>query len=279
MDFPRWPGLAGLLTALGLDEPPLALFYADAPPAAGLAPAPLERPTRAREQAGEINWGAVFGGFSCAIGHIWRARRKRAAAWFSADHYGCPGAFFWLGFTKPQTEAIVHYVSSGIPGKMPGEFYLATPDQCRDVFLHADPRPAPRPYLVVKPLDLLAPEEKPELVAFFARPESLAGLHQLATFATGRPEIVRSPFSAGCGALAAWPLHYLERGEEQVAVLGGWDPSARKHYKTDELSFTVNLGLFEAMVAGWPGSFLATKTWAGVRRKIARSRRAWGEPD
>ncbi|MFH1059998.1 MAG: DUF169 domain-containing protein [Pseudomonadota bacterium] len=277
MESVRWPGLPGLLAALGLDETPLALFFADAPPEGALNPAPLEQPTRQRELAGEINWGAVFGGFTCAIGHLWRARRKHKPAWFSADHYGCPGAFFWLGFTKPQTEAIVHYVSSGIPNQMHGERYLATPDECRAVFAAADPPPVPKPYLVAKPIDLMAPAEEPELVVFFARPEALAGLHQLATFVTGRPEIVRSPFSAGCGSIVGWPRHYLAQGEDMVAVLGGWDPSARKYYKTDELSFTVSAKLFAAMVEKWPGSFLAGKTWAGSRQKIARSRRAWGE--
>lgn len=279
MSHGNWPKLPGLLETLGLEEPPLAIFYADTPPEGGLAPKPLERPTPEREQMGQINWGAVFGGFSCAIGHIWRARRKHAPAWFSADHYGCPGGSFWLGFHKPQTEFIVHYVSCGIPGQVHGEHYLATADDCRAAFAAADPRPAPRPYLVVKPLDLLAPGEDPELVAFFARPESLCGLHQLATFASGQPDIVRSPFSAACGSLLAWPLHYQEQGQELVAVLGGWDPSARKFFATDELSFTVNRALFERMADRWDQSFLTTKTWGQVRRKVERSRRAWSKPD
>lgn len=277
MEFARWPKLAGLLETLGLDEPPLGLFFADAPPKDGLAPEPLEQPTREREQAGQVDWGAVFGGFSCAIGQLWRARRKHVPAWFSADRYGCPGAFFWLGFTKPQTETIIHYISCGVPGQIQGERYLATADEARAIFAAADPPPAPRPYLVAKPLDLLAPEEEPELVAFFARPETMAGLHQLATFITGRAEAVRSPFTAGCGSLVAWPMHYMAKGDDMAAVLGGWDPSARKYYKTDELSFTVSAKLFAAMAERWPESFLATDTWRGVRQKVGRSRRTWGE--
>ncbi|MBI4797970.1 MAG: DUF169 domain-containing protein [Desulfarculus sp.] len=263
------PGLNGLLEALGLGEMPLGLFYSDTPPAQGLRPEPLERPTREREMAGQINWDAVFGGFSCAMGHIWRARRKHAAAWFSADHYGCAGAAFWLGFTKPQTETIAHYVSSGIPGHLEGEHYLATPDQCRGLFELADPRPAPRPYLVVKPLDLLQAGEEPELVAFFARPESLTGLFTLATYVTGRAEAVRVPFSAACGALAAWPLHYLAQGQDRVAVLGGLDPSARQFYQKDELSFTVSRDLYDQMLQAWPRSFLTRKTWQVVKKKAS----------
>jgi hypothetical protein len=31
------------------------------------------------------------------------------------------------------------------------------------------------------------------------------------------------------------------------------------------------------MVRRWPESFLTTKTWEGIKKKIARSRQAWGE--
>ena len=267
--------LSGLLKALGLAEVPLGLMYSDAPPDPCLSPQPLELPSRQREMAGEIDWGAVFGGFSCALGHIWRARQKHVPACFSARNYGCPGAAFWLGFIKPQTETIVHYVSSGIPGHLPGERYLATPDECRALFERVDPRPAPKPYLVVKPLDLMAPGEEPELVAFFARPETLTGLVTLATHVTGRAEAVRMPWGAACGCLAAWPLHYLERGERRVGVLGGFDPSARKYFQTDELSLTVSRALYEAMLEAWPQSFLTQPTWRVVSKKIARSHRAW----
>jgi hypothetical protein len=60
-------------------------------------------------------------------------------------------------------------------------------------------------------------------------------------------------------------------------VIGGWDPSARKFFKTDELSFTVPFPMFEDMLNRCGESFLATKTWATVQKKIARSKKAWGE--
>lgn len=51
----------------------------------------------------------VFGQFSCVMGHIWRARRKKTAAYFSDKQFGCPGGVFFLGFNKPQTETIIHW--------------------------------------------------------------------------------------------------------------------------------------------------------------------------
>ncbi|MFW5989619.1 MAG: DUF169 domain-containing protein, partial [Desulfosudaceae bacterium] len=114
------------------------------------------------------------------------------------------------------------------------------------------------------------------LVVFFARPETMAGLHQLATFVTNDPEAVMSPWSAACGSLVAWPYHYLARGLNK-AVVGGWDPSARKFFKTDELSLTVPLSMFEQMLNRYEESFLTTGTWATVQKKILRSKKAWNE--
>jgi hypothetical protein len=59
------------------------------------------------------------------------------------------------------------------------------------------------------------------------------------------------------------------------AVLGGWDPSARKFFKTDELSFTVPWRMFQDMLHRYNESFLKTKTWSTVQKKIARSQERW----
>lgn len=268
--------LSVFLQTLGLDEEPLGLFYTDEKPEKGFSPQPCELPTREKEIKNEIDWQDVFGRFSCVMGHIWRARRKHSVAYFSPQQFGCPGGAFWLGFNKPQAETIIHYVSSGIPNWTDGERYCDSPDALRKIFAHIDPRPAPKPYCIVKPLGLFQNGEVPELVIFFARPESLCGLHQLATFVTNDPEIVVSPWSAGCGSIAVWPLHYLSRGQKK-AVIGGWDPSARKFFKTDELSFTVPRDVFEMMLARFQDSFLKTKNWIVSQKKIARSKKAWNE--
>lgn len=267
--------LSQFIERLGLEEEPVGIFYTDNRPEAGFSPVPGELPTREKEVKNEIEWQTVFGQFSCAIGHIWRARRKKTTAWFDAEHFGCPGAAFWLGFMKPQTETIIHYVSTGIPDHMKGECYCDSPDELRRVFEYINPRPAPALYCVVKPLSLFTHDEKPELVSFFTRPEPLCGLHQLAFFVTNNPEITVSPWGPGCGNLITWPLRYLDNGKEK-AVVGGWDPSARKFFKTDELSFTVSYSMFNRMIERYEESFVGGKTWDLVRKKAERSRRAWG---
>ena len=268
--------LPQFLDILGLDEEPMGIFYTDEKPADGFSPKPTDLPTREKELENAINWQAVFGQFSCVIGNIWRARKKKTAAYFDSKRFGCAGGAFFLGFIKPQTEFIIHYVSTGIPERMQGELYCDSPDELRRVFDYIDPRPAPNKFCVVKPLSLFRAEEIPELVAFFTRPESLCGLHQLAMFVTNDTEAVVSPWGAACTNLITWPLKYLANGENK-AVLGGWDPSARKFFKTDELTFTVPYAMFSQMLERFEQSFLTTKTWGIVRKKIERSKKTWGE--
>ncbi len=276
MSIPELSNLQPFLEALGLSEPPMALFYIDQPPAEGFHPPAGDLPTKAKEEQGQINWGGVFGNFSCVMGNLWRARKKHGVAWMSAEHFGCPGGAFYLGFLKPQTDLICAYVSSGIPGVMEGERYVSDPAACRQFFEAVDPLPAPAPYCVFKPLDLLAPGEKPEVVIFFARPEVICGLNGLVMFVTNDLNGVTSPFGAGCSHLVTFPRQYLAQGQDK-AVVGGWDPSCRKFLKTDELSFAVPWPLFAKMLERWNDSFLTTPTWALVKKKIARSARAWGE--
>ncbi len=111
---------------------------------------------------------------------------------------------------------------------------------------------------------------------FFARAEVIAGLNQLATFVTNDVEAVSSPFGAGCTNIVTWPLRYLSQGKLK-AVIGGWDPSDRKYLKPDEITFAVPYEMYRRMLARWPESFLSTKTWAMVKKKIAMSKKAWGE--
>ncbi|MBN2124434.1 MAG: DUF169 domain-containing protein [Deltaproteobacteria bacterium] len=268
--------LPRFMHTLGLEEPPMGIFYTDERPAEGISPKPGDLPTREKEMRNAIDWETLFGHFSCVIGNAWRARKKGVPAFFDAEHFGCPGGAFWLGFMKPQSETIIHYVSSGVPGRMKGELYCESPDTLRRIFTEIDPPVAPKKYCVIKALPLFQDTETPDVVAFFARPETLSGLHQLAAFVTNDIQVVTSPWGAGCTGLVTWPFKYLAEGKNK-AVLGGWDPSARKFYKTDELTFTVPFGMFQDMLQHFETSFLTTPTWEIVRKKIARSKRAWGE--
>ncbi len=268
--------LRSFLEVLGYDEEPFGMFYADKEPEQGQTPKPALLPSAADEAAGQADLGAAFKDFSCVLGHIWLARKKNSAAWFSAQRWGCLGGAFFLGYNKPQLEAIVHYVSTGVPGLFPGEHYFDTPQAARDFYQAIDPLPAPQPCCVFKPLSQFTPGQTPLLVNFFARPETISGLHQLCLWASGDLEAVKSPWGAGCSNLVTWPLKYLAQGSPK-AVLGGWDPSCRKFLKTDEITLSLPYPMFTSLLEHWRSSFLTTPTWDLVRKKIARSRKAWGE--
>lgn len=181
-----------------LNEEPVGIFHTDIEPENGFSPKPIELPTREREINNEIDWKATFGQFSCVMGHIWRARKKKKPAYFTAEQFGCPGGAFFFGFMKPQSETLIHYVSTGIEGWMEGELYCDSPDALRKILNYMDPEPASKKFCVVKPLSLFNSKEEPEIITFFTRPETLCGLHQLATFVTSDPDVVASPWGAAC---------------------------------------------------------------------------------
>ena len=91
MDKQSAEGIKVFFERLGLPEEPFGMFYTDQDPGKGFSPKPGNLPTREMEQKGEINWGAIWGGFSCVVGNIWRARRMKTAAYFDRERFGCLG--------------------------------------------------------------------------------------------------------------------------------------------------------------------------------------------
>lgn len=263
---------------LGMQEEPFGVFFADAKPEKAIGPkvgAPISRELEAQ---GKVNMQEVFASFSCVMRNVWLARKQHCAAFLSAQEYGCIGGVYYCSMMRPNLAFIENYVSTGISGTpVHGERYMPNPESVRRFLAEIDPRPAPAKYCIFKPLSLFADGELPEFVIFFARPEVLTGLFTHTVFTTGETDCVVSPFGAGCTNMLAWPSYYQRQGLEK-AVLGGFDPSARKYIKPDELTFTVPLSLYEKMLAALPESmFQVDGEWKNVRKKIARSAKAWGE--
>jgi len=73
-------------------------------------------------------------------------------------------------------------------------------------------------------------------------------------------------------------MKYLEKGVSK-AVVGGWDPSARKFFKTDELSFTVPYAMFRQMLERYEESFLTRGNWEIVRKKRSEAEEPGGKTD
>ncbi len=266
-----------LLEQLGHNEMPLGISYTDVQPADAFVPKKGAPISRELEDKGEIDWKGVFSQFSCLIGNIWLARKKRRCAALSAENYGCMGGAHYTGFCIPYVNAIPHYVSTGIPGVNPrGERYLPSVAAMEEFLATVAVQPAPAPWCVVRPFEQCTDDTQPEFITFFVRGEVLSGLCSLAWYATGDVDLVRMPFGAGCTNIVGWPRHYQERGEERV-VLGGLDLSCRKFVKADEMTWTVPFSLFKRMLRVLPESSLAGDTWEGVRKKVLRSQTAWKE--
>jgi hypothetical protein len=265
-----------LLELLGHEETPFGIFYSDEKPD-GYGPKEGELFTREREAAGEIDWQKAFGNFSCILGNIWLARKRGKAAWISHEACGCMGGGYYSGIYAPYLDTNVLYVSTGIPGTpYEGEHYLPSPESMHAFMKDCAPPPATGKYCIFKPLDQFREGEKPLVAAFFVRPEALTGLYTLTSYTLGSHTAVVSPFGAACTNLIGWPLVYEQRGVE-CAVLGGFDVSARKFMKTDELTFAVPFTLYCRMLGCMETSALTRRTWEGVRKKAQKSARAWGE--
>ncbi len=266
------------LEYLGLDEEPFGVYYSDTKPENAFGPKPGPEASRELEEQGKVDMQEVFKNFSCVMGNVWLARKKRRAAFISSQEWGCLGGVYYCSMMKPNLRFIEYYVSTGIPGSpVHGERYMPSPESMQKFLAEVDPRPAPGKYCLFKPLSLFEDGEEPEFIIFFARPEVLTGLFTHTAFTTGDVNVVAVPFGAGCTNMIAWPLYYQQKGQEK-AVLGGFDPSARKFMKTDELTFTVPLSLYKKMLAALPESmFNVDGAWHEVRKKVNRSAKAWGE--
>ena len=265
-----------LMELLGHSEMPFGIFYSDTKPE-GYGPKKAEIFSRDREIAGQIDWHNAFSNFSCVLGNVWLARKKQKAAWLSHEECGCMGGGYYSGIYAPYLETNVLYVSTGIPGtQIEGEHFMPTPESMHVFMQDCAPPPAPHKYCVLKPLDQFSDAEKPLVVAFFARPEVLTGLVNLTTYTVGSHHAIASPFGAACTNLIGWPQVYAQRGIE-CAVLGGFDVSARKFMKPDELTFAMPTALYRKMLAKMDTSGLTRHAWQGVRKKVLKSEGTWGK--
>jgi len=190
------------------------------------------------------------------------------------DEYtvGCAGGRRYLGLSDKLTPDFEHFLSCGIPGKIEGERYKKTPELVKEFLSQDQQFQAPEQYIVFKRFDLLGWADQPVAIIFIASPDILSGLFTLANFSEADPNGVFCPFSAGCGAIVKHPL--LENNAERPrAVLGMFDVTARPFVGRNDLSFAVPMRKFASMVEDMEQSFLTTKSWSIVQRRIELANR------
>ncbi|MFC2018071.1 DUF169 domain-containing protein [Chloroflexota bacterium] len=202
----------------------------------------------------------------CAIGALSHVRKGRPLC-FNVDSVGCPGGKRYLGFTKGLIPDFEYFLSFGIPGKMEGERYKKTPEIVKESMKYWPEFEAPAPFIVFKRWDMLEETDSPEVVIFFAEPDVLSGLFTLFNFDEAGQDQVIAPFGAGCNTIVQYP--YLETGSDHPrAVIGMFDISARPLVPGNTLTFTVPIGKLTTMTENIEESFLITKSWRAVQKRI-----------
>jgi len=202
----------------------------------------------------------------CMIGVLARVR-KGASLLFGADSIGCSGGKRYTGFSDELSPNFEYFLSCGIPGKLEGERYKKSPELVKDMLKIAQKFKAPAKYIVFNRFDSLEEADKPEAAVFFATPDVLSGLFTLANFDETDPNGVFCPFSAGCGSIVQYP--YLEKDSARPrAVIGMFDVSARPYVPKETLTFAVPMNKFIRMINNMEESFLITRSWDKVKKRI-----------
>lgn len=227
-------------------ELPITFYYTD-----GDAGLPLESASEAER---------------CLIANLAKVRNGTPLR-FGAESIGCQGGRRYTGFSDSLRPNFEYFLSCGIPGEMEGERYKKSPELVKAVMANAPRFRAPKQFIMFKRWDLLTPAEDPEVVTFFAPPDVLSGLFTLSGFDEVGSGVI-APFGAGCGSIVLYP--YLEQESRQPrCVLGMFDPSARPYVPADALTFSIPMIKFTRMVENMEESFLTTKTWSTILKRIA----------
>ena len=204
-------------------------------------------------------------GHSCLICELGRVRRGESLC-YNAAALACGGAKRFLGYAPEMRPGFEYFLSCGKPG-MEGERYVKTPEMVLQSMKEQDAIPVGNRNFIFKRLDALTEADDPEVVIFFAKPDVLSGLFTLANFDQVERNGTFTPFGAGCASTVYYP--YLEKDAARPrAVIGMFDPSARPCVGPEILTFALPLRRFESMIDNMDESFLITKTWKTVLKRI-----------
>jgi hypothetical protein len=201
----------------------------------------------------------------CVIGVLSRVR-KGTALCLEEKTVGCGGGKRCLGFPFETDPDFNYFLSTGIPGRVEGERYKKSPELVEQVVKGWAGFKAPARYIVFRRWDLLETGDEPEVVIFFAKPNVLSALFTLANFDESEDRVY-TPFGAGCSSIVQNP--YLEKEKDSPqCVIGMFDISARPFVEKDVLTFAAPMKKFQTMVANMDESFLITRSWEKVKKRI-----------
>jgi len=204
--------------------------------------------------------------WSCLIGELAQVRKGKSMAWNEPVTH-CGGARRYLGFADSLRPNFEYFLSCGIPEEMEGERYIQTPEMVKTFMKTIHTIPSEGKYIIFKRWDMLDEKDEPEAVIFFATPDVLSGLFTLSVFDQADGNGVITPFGSGCSSIVYYAYHE-NRKDNPKSILGMFDPSARPWVPKDTLSFTIPMKKFEKIVTYMDETFLITKTWDSVKKRI-----------
>jgi uncharacterized protein (DUF169 family) len=214
---------------------------------------------------GSAQWAEKPRGWSCTVCELAKVRSGRSLV-FNAERITCGGGRRYLGYTDKMRAGFEYFLSCG-NGKTEGERYLRTPELVKEFMKSQRILPVSGMKLVFKRWDKLEEIDEPDVVIFFATPDVLSGLFTLANFDQSEPNGTYTPFGSGCASIVHYP--YLESlAERPRAVIGMFDPSARKCVPENEITFAIPMKRFEKMISYMEESFLITDTWSVIRKRL-----------
>jgi hypothetical protein len=202
----------------------------------------------------------------CLIGNLPRVQDGHSFV-YDSHSPGCSGGKRYSGFSTKLRPNFEYFLSCGIPGELEGERYKQSPQLVEQYLKIHPPFKAPGKYLVFKRFDRLIPGEDPFAVIFFASPDVLSGLFALANYDRSDPHGVVTPMGSGCATIINYPWQEAH-SENPACILGMFDVSARPAVPGGKLTFTIPMQRFEQMVHYMDESFLITKSWDLVRKRL-----------
>lgn len=212
-------------------------------------------------------------GHRCIICQIGRARNGIPLA-FDARSITCGGGLMFTGYSGTRPPGFRFFLSHGREGVVEGERYKQTPEIVDAWEKAYVPFSSQGKEMVFTRWDQLTEKDNPEVVIFFARPEVLSGLFTLANFDQSDPNGVICPMGAGCSTIIHWPWLEQQKDDPKV-VLGMFDPSARPCVPVDILTMAFPMKRFSQVIGYMEESFLITKAWEPVKKKIGLSAAAY----
>ena len=189
-----------------------------------------------------------------------QAAREGTPISLSVEVIGCGGGKLYTGFTDMPAH-VPNYVSIT-------EKYKQTPEMVADYVKRLEIPHATKPYLNFVRIDKAESFEGFEGVMFYATPDMLAGLCGWAFYDTNEPDAVMAQFGSGCSTVVSMTMVENARGGYRC-FLGLLDPSVRPWVGPNELSFTIPMSRFTAMMDTMRQCFLfGSHAWEKLKARL-----------